>query len=129
MRGNEIRIGSIKLGLGAGAVLSPTVALAHGPPDWVFWPTAAWFAFALFAVFAGTGTFAANALSKRTSATARAARTAFYLVSGISGCGFVLAIVLAAQGPWSRPIAVLVALLTGFLAVVALVARPGGRAP
>ncbi len=84
------RIYGFGLGASVGAALCPAAAVAHGPPDWLFWPTAAWGLLALFALFAGTGS----------SLRAR-----------------------CRQGPGSKPMAVIVALLAAFLGVAALLAR------
>jgi hypothetical protein len=88
-----------------------------------------WAAFALFALFAGTGTFASNALCGPGGRAERSQRFVFWFVIATAASGLILAVVLVAAGPWSRPFALMVALLAALLGFVALLRRPGGREP
>lgn len=110
------------------SVLAPVPAAAHGPPEWLWWPTGGWFLLALFVLFAGTGAVAAA----RTSHTRRGQRERALtakLASGLAACGAVLVALLAVQGPWSVPFAIAAALVASALGLLAFLAtrpqRPG----
>jgi peptidoglycan/LPS O-acetylase OafA/YrhL len=113
---------SLRSGAMLGATLAPGVALAHGPPEWLFWPTVTWFLSAAFVLFVGSSTLAA-ARSGRDGTVTRSPHLVVCVATGLGALGLVLAVVLAAQGPWSTWFAIAVGCAAALLCVLALVAR------
>jgi hypothetical protein len=89
-------------------------------------PTGVWFLFSLFILFVGSGVVVAARSGDRGRERERA--LAVKLSVGLAVCGVLLAVVLAAQGPWSVPVAVLAGLMSCALAAFAFLAarrQPG----
>jgi peptidoglycan/LPS O-acetylase OafA/YrhL len=107
--------------------LTPVPALAHGPPGWLLVPTGVWLLLSLFILFVGSGVVVAARFGGRGRERERALAAKLAAVLAVSGA--LLAVVLAAQGPWSVPVAVVAGLVSFALAAFALLAarRPPGR--
>lgn len=99
-------------------MLTPVPAVAHGPPSWLLLPTGVWFLFSLFILFTGSGVVVAA----RSGDRERERVLAVKLAVGLAVCGALLAVVLAAQGPWSVAVAVPVGLMSFALAAFAFLA-------
>jgi O-antigen/teichoic acid export membrane protein len=109
------------MGFALTCALVPVPALAHGPPGWLLVPTGAWLVFSLFILFVGSGVVVAARSGDRGQERERA--LAVKLAVGLAVSGVVLAVLLAAQGPWSVPVAVIAGILSFALAVFAFLAR------